>query len=228
MKPYFENKSGKLFHADCLDIMATLGRVDLILTDPPYGLSLGNCGANLGIKGSAGIGKTKKYNKSHTAWDTKRPDSIYFDTMFDVSINQIIWGANYFLDCLPPSRCYIVWYKRQGLPPQDFADCEIAWASYDRNAIVYNCRWHGFIRDSKEKKDYHPTQKPLNVMMFCLQEFSNSSELVLDPFAGSGTSLLAAQKLDHSYIGIEKSERFCEIAAKRLEQNALQLKLFAT
>lgn len=224
MKPYYENKSGSLFHADAIDIMAGSKKYDLVLTDPPYGI-LGNKGKAIG--GGSYRGSTNNFDNSEISWDSCRIDKVYFELMRYISKNQIIWGANYYLDYLPPSRCYIVWYKRDQLPPRTFADCELAWASYDRNAVVYNCRWDGFIRDSRESKVKHPTQKALDVMMWCLQEFANPGQSIIDPFAGSGTSLLAAQRLGFTYTGVEINEKFCEIAAKRLEQDAAQLKLFA-
>jgi site-specific DNA-methyltransferase (adenine-specific) len=117
--------------------------------------------------------------------------------MFRVAKNLIIWGGNYFLDYLPATRCMLTWYKRDGLPDRTFADSELAWTSFDRNAKVYNLRWDGFIRDSKEKKVAHPTQKPLELFKQVLSDFSTEEQLILDPFWD-----LAQQQQQTSWVAV--------------------------
>jgi DNA modification methylase len=108
---------------------------------------------------------------------------------------------------------------QEGRPPRNsFADCELAWTSFDRNPMVFNSRWSGFVKDSKEKRYAHPTQKALDVMKWCVLEFSNPGETVLDPFAGTGTSLVAAAMLSRRYIGIDKDEEYIKIAEERLRE----------
>jgi DNA modification methylase len=111
----------------------------------------------------------------------------------------------------------LVWYKRDGLPVRTFADCELAWTSFDKNAQVFNCRWDGFVRDSREQKVAHPTQKALEVMKWCVEAFSDKGDVILDPFLGSGTTAVAAKMLGRHYIGIEREPEYLEIARKRLE-----------
>jgi DNA modification methylase len=110
----------------------------------------------------------------------------------------------------------LVWYKKDGLRPLSFADCEIAWTSFNRNSMVYNCRWHGFIRDSREERTGHPNPKALEVLKWCVNEFSNENDIIMDPFVGSGTTLVACEELNRKWIGIEIEEKYCEIAKQRI------------
>ena len=135
---------------DCLEVMKSMpdNCVDLVLTDPPYGIGIAKSGT---VGGGSVRGATQKFESCD--WDNAIPHQNYFAEMFRVAKNLIIWGGNYFLDYLPATRCMLTWYKRDGLPDRTFADSELAWTSFDRNAKVYNSRWDGFIRDSKEKTD---------------------------------------------------------------------------
>jgi DNA modification methylase len=208
---------------DCLEIMKGMPdkSVDLVLTDPPYGIRIGKNGS---VGGGSFRGKTQKFD--NIDWDNSIPKKEYFDELFRVSKNQIIWGGNYFLDYLGSTRCLLVWYKRDGLPVRTFADCEIAWTSFNKNSQVFNCRWDGFIRDSKEIKVAHPTQKALEVMKWCVGEFSDDSNTILDPFMGSGTTGVACKELNRNFIGIEILPEYFKIAEQRI--NNTQGSLFNT
>jgi len=209
---YFETENGILYCGDCLEIIKGFPKenVDLVLTDPPYGIKITK---NKTVGGGSKRGKVKQINTID--WDNK-VNKQYFDLMFEISKNQIIWGGNYYIDFLRPTRCILVWYKRDNLPIRSFADCEIAWTSFNKNSMVFNCRWDGFIRDSKEKKVGHPTQKALEVFKWCVLEFSNKGDLILDPFIGSGTTAVACERLNRRWIGIELNEEYCEIAKRRI------------
>lgn len=195
----------KIIHDDCLNYLKRLPSksIPLIITDPPYGLN---------IAASGKVGGGTHFKKK--AWDVL-PAQAYFEEMRRVSRNQIIWGGNYFTDYLPKSRCWLVWFKKQGLPRNSFADCELAWTSFDRNALVFNSRWAGFVKDSQERKE-HPTQKSLEVMKWCVQEFSRAGTLILDPFAGSGSTGVAAKTLGRHSISIEKDRDYIAIARRRI------------
>jgi site-specific DNA-methyltransferase (adenine-specific) len=199
----------RIIQGDCIEHLRALPdkAVTLILTDPPYGL-------NMARRGSIGGGR--QFTPKN--WDVAPPAQEYFDEMRRVSKHQIIWGGNMFSHLLPQSRCWLVWYKKDGLGRNDFADCELAWTSFDRNSLVFNSRWAGFARDSKEKRYAHPTQKALDVMKWCVLEFSNPGETVCDPFCGSGSSLVAAAMLARRYIGMEKEEEYIKIAKERLRE----------
>jgi len=177
--------------------------VDLVLTDPPYGIGMhkqiGKKKGELGDKWGA-------FN-----WDDHRPSKKCFDKLFSLSLNQIIWGGNYY-DFLP-SRCFLIWDKVQRI---DFADCEMAWTSFDTSARIFT-----FARSNMQgfrfPERVHPTQKPLPLMVWCLENYSQPADLILDPFCGSGTTCVAAKMLGRNYIGIDISEKYCEIARQRLE-----------
>jgi len=210
--------------ADCLEVLKSMPdkSVDLILTDPPYGIGIGA----IGYAGDGGA----PHGIGDASWDTARVDSEYIHECMRVGENVIVFGGNYYADLLPASRCWIVWYKKAGLedlPNKMFADAELAWTSFDRNTVVCDVRWHGFIRDSREAKTIHPTQKPLEVMRWILERFSEEGDTILDPFAGSGTTCVAAKILGRKYIGIEISPVYAEIARKRVEQAQYEERLFA-
>lgn len=179
--------------------------IDLIITDPPYGL---------GIAQKGRVGLSQLFEPK--SWDAQRPPRIYFNEMRRISQHQIIWGGNYFADYLPPSRCWLAWWKNAGLPRHTFADCELAWTSFDRPAYVFNSRWRGGIKDSKEPRYAHPTQKPLALMAWCVDLFSAPGSLIVDPFLGTGTTALAAISLGRRCIGIEREPEYLDIARRRL------------
>jgi DNA modification methylase len=141
-----------------------------------------------------------------------------------VSKNQIVFGANYFWDNFYSTQCYIIWDKRGYLPDVPFCDTEFAWTSFtnrmSKRYIVIN---HGFIRDSKDERNGHPTQKPTELMTKIICDFTNPSDLILDPFMGSGTTGVAAVQLGRKFIGIEIDPGYFEIAKKRIEQAQLQI-----
>jgi hypothetical protein len=138
-----------------------------------------------------------------------------FHQMINLAKKHIIWGGNYFH--LPPSRGYLVWDKGEGMAGRSFAECEYAWCSMDMNAKIYK-------RDPLACGDYkgkeHPTQKPLAVMSWAINQASDA-ETLLDPFMGSGTTLVAAKNLGKRAIGIERELKYCEIAVRRLAQQTL-------
>lgn len=198
----------RIIQADCISVLRRLKTksVDLLLTDPPYGIN---------IAGRVQLGKSRRQYK-RSSWDKAPPAAEYFTEMLRVSKHQIIWGGNYFLDNLRPTRCMLVWYKKDGLPRNSFADCEIAWTSFDRTALVFNSRRCGFVRDSREPQYPHPTQKALDVMKWCVEEFSKKGDTILDPFLGTGTTGVAAKLLGRRFIGVERDRDYVAIARKRL------------
>jgi len=201
------------YQGDCLEVMKGIQdkSIDLVLVDPPYGIGIANK-TSLSIKGASN--SVKSFTKKE--WDTFIPTKEYFDEIIRISKNQIIWGGNYFAHLLPPTSCYLVWWKKDGLPRGTFADCELAWTSFKKPAQVYNSRWHGFIRDSKEDKYSHPTQKALDVIQWCVEQFSVDGNTILDCFAGSGTTLEACKNTNRNFIGIEIDQEYCDIIKERV------------
>jgi hypothetical protein len=152
------------------------------------------------------------------AWDDAPPDDELISLIRSCAAHQIIFGGNYF--ALPPSKCWLVWDKLRG--DTDFADCELAWTNLDKSVRRIAYRWNGFLVEpgSKDVRT-HPTQKPLDVMKWAIRQAPATCRSVLDPFMGSGTTLEAAKALGLSAIGIEREEKYCEIAARRLQQEVM-------
>jgi site-specific DNA-methyltransferase (adenine-specific)/modification methylase len=192
-----------LYCGDCMDIMPTLGKVDAVVTDPPYGINM------------AANPVRQKHEKMD--WDAEAIGDRHVMFLLDCSIEQIIWGGNYF--SLPASRGFLIWDKIQ---PENFslAMCEQAWWSEDTNAKIFK---KSVLSYSKE----HPTQKPVELMEWCVSKLKANSGQVLDPFMGSGTTGVACANLGREFIGIEKEPKYFEIACRRIEQAQAQRRLFA-
>ena len=207
---------------DCLDAIKELPTncVDLVLTDPPYGI--GEARKNNPSRSKLAI--AKDYGKSN--WDDKIPDGEYFKEIMRVSKNQIIFGGNYFIEYLYNSPCWIVWDKDNG--ENDFADCELAWTSFKSAVRRYKFRWAGMLQENMKKKEqrFHPTQKPVGLFERILDNYSQLGMTVLDPFFGSGTTAVAALNTGRFFIGIEKEPKYCEIARERVKQARMQGSLF--
>ena len=189
-----------LYLGDCLEVMLTLGKVDAVVTDPPYGIGITKSNRLAVSRGMGG-----KF------WDDVAPD---LSAIPDVP--SIIWGGNYF--DLPPTRCVLVWDKNNA--GRDFADFEMAWTNLDqvaRRMILRPMNMDG--------GKVHPTQKPIAVMQWCLG-FLPNAETILDPFMGSGTTLVACAKLGRKGIGIELDPDYFEIACKRVQAAYDQPDLF--
>ena len=197
-----------LYEGDCLDVLRSLpnASVDAVITDPPYGIGVG------GEWGSSNKGKVKDYGRQE--WDNKPCSAEIVSEMRRVSRWQIIFGGNYF--ALPPSRCWLVWDK---LNSGDFADCELAWTNLPKAVRRIQHRWNGMIREGNEER-FHPTQKPLKVMKWCIDQLPAGCETILDPFAGSGTTGVAALTKGKKVILIEKDAAYCEVIRRRVREAA--------
>ena len=201
MKPYYSESGITIYHGDCREILPHLGPVDLVLTDPPYGI---------GDRMQGGTwGAASKY-ADFRGWDVA-PDMPTLSGIIAKASKSIIWGGNYF--DLEPSRGWLVWNK----PERGFslAEAELAWTNVDAVIRVYDCNRSDPGRE-------HPTQKPLDLMKWCIA-WSKTTGTILDPFMGSGTTLRAAKDLGRKCIGIEISREYCDIAIKRLQQETLPL-----
>ena len=200
MKPYYQDSAVTIYHGDCREIVPTLGRFDLLLTDPPYGI-----GAN---KQTLGTGK-KQFHRGGD-WDNARGEVLPF---IPVATRHIIWGGNYFADLLPVTNDWLVWHKKNdGL---SFSEVEMAWSDLGKNTRIFSHHWSG-------EQKMHPTAKPLVLMTWCLG-LVPEAQTVLDPFAGSGTTGRAAKDLGRKAVLIEIEERYCEIAARRMGQEVFNL-----
>jgi len=219
MKPYYEHGGITIYHGDCREILPTLPKVDLVLTDPPYGINLNTdnsrfSGGNVASVSRRGNG-VGPANGKPVVNDDKPFDPAH---ILALDSDKIIWGWNHFADKLPRGAC-LVWIKRYDESFGTFlSDAELAWMSKGRG--VYCTRDLSNAAIANER--VHPTQKPLSLMTWCLGFFPNSN-LILDPYCGSGTTLRAAKDLQKKAIGIEIEERYCEIAAARLSQEVFAL-----
>jgi site-specific DNA-methyltransferase (adenine-specific)/modification methylase len=191
-----------LYLGDCRDVLPTLGPVDAVVTDPPYGLADKLQGGTWG----------KKYQGEDYDWDARPADLGALP-----NVPTIAWGGNYL--AVPPSRCWLVWYKRDSV--RTMADCELAWTNFDANARVFD--WT--IAATNAERVGHPTQKPIALMKWCI-DFLPTAETILDPFMGSGTTGVAAVQMGRRFIGIERDEAYFDIACRRIEQAQRQGDMF--
>ena len=218
MKILSENPKIVIYNDDCLNILKTMPdkSVDLVLTDPPYGI-----GAD---KGVGGFGSSKTDNHYEDNWDIK-PKKEIFDEMLRVGKSVIIFGGNFFTDLLPVNGHWIVWDKTGGIKFENpFSDCELAWTNIDKKMVKkYIVIQQGFI--AQERDRFHPTQKPVDLFRAIIKDYSEGG-IILDPFMGSGTTGVACANLNRNFIGIEISEKYCSIAEERIKAVLNQQKLF--
>ena len=211
----------RIINADCMDILRELPDkcVDLVMTDPPYGIDYGGQLRGKG-DGKGGIDKNGWRGWNAPEWDKERPKKEVFEQMLRISKNQIIWGGNYFADYLPPSQGWLVWNK--GQRNFSLADGELAWTSFDKALRIFDYSRGQALKDGK----IHPTQKPLSLMKWCIEKGTNEGDLVLDCFSSSGTTALAARILKRRFICIEKDEEYWRASVERIEEAKRQGELF--
>ena len=211
-----------LYLGDCREVLPTLGKVDAVVTDPPYGIDYGKSG---GFNASHGWGEWRE----NVEWDKERPAADVFELLLQAGKHKIIWGGNYFTDLLPPTMQWLVWDK--GQRNFSLADCEFAWSSQQKAARIFTYargNESGFAPKSKEERQYtsgHPTQKPLALMKWCLG-FVPKAQTILDPFMGSGTTGVAAVQMGRDFIGIERETKYFDIACRRIEDAQRQGDMF--
>lgn len=184
--------------------------IDLLYTDPPYGISVVN------KKGSIGKGIIAKEG----IYKQVIGDDKYFDPTYLLNIGekQVIWGANYFHDKLPLETVWIVWDKDR---PQGttFSDCELAWTNKKGVAIKkYKCTWNGMVREGENDKRVHPTQKPLKISINILEDFSIDGDLIADLFLGSGSTMVAAHQIKRKCYGMELDPHYCQVIIDRMQK----------
>jgi len=204
--PFYDRDGITIYHGDCKELVPRLGRFDLLLTDPPYGI--GKCGMK---RSTSKHGGRKAYE--FLGWDLERPPAWLIGMLLDAAEKHIVWGGNYFVDSLPPAMKWLVWDKGQRI---DQSDGELAWTSLEGAMRIHTLNRVALMQDGAE----HPTQKPEQLIRWCIQQ-AGEVQTILDPFAGSGTTGRAAKDLGKRAVLIEREERFCEIAARRLSQDVL-------
>lgn len=210
MKPYYSEAGIEIYHADCREVIPTLGKVDLVLTDPPYGLG------DSWKRTYHGPSGTTKLWGDVPDWDEKAEPWVA-ELLLKLETNLVFWGANNYL--MPPSACWFIWDKLQESKRAEF---EMAWTTLKCGHKAFRMSSIDANWNCRETSKQHPNEKPLGLMQWCLKWFPKARS-VIDPFMGSGTTLVAAKMLGRRAIGIELDERHCETAACRLAQGVLPL-----
>jgi len=212
----------EVFNEDCMSFMARYHDkyFDLAVVDPPYGIGFSDY-----ERGSSGIKVKERYTKNGKKdWDKGIPTNEYFEQLFRVSKNQIIWGGNYF--DLPPTQCFIFWYKQNPVP--NFADGELAWTSFKKPAVCIDYRYYGNLQGKTSVKDQklHPTQKPITLYDYIFANFSTPNQRILDTHLGSGSSRIAAHKAGLDFTACEIDKDYFDASVKRYNDFKAQLTLF--
>ena len=197
----------KVFNEGCLETMKRMPdkSVDLVLTDPPYGIGI-----------SSNPVRQKHIKKE---WDNNTPLDLIFNEIFRISKNQIIWGANYFN--LPPSKCFLIWDKMIG-EGMSFADCEMAWTSFKKPTRIKK------LLSRSENGKIHPTQKPIDLYDWVIKKYAEPNAKILDTHLGSGSIAIAVEKANRldkmnlQFVGIEIDKEYYENALNRIEQYCRQ------
>jgi DNA modification methylase len=213
-----------LYLGDCREILPTLGKVDALVCDPPYGIGESAGKAKTRTSGLASrLRDASRYRRDYgdDAWDDTTADDELALAMLCAKW-CVVFGGNYY--DLPPSSCWLVWDKLNG--DTDFADCELAWTNLPKAVRRIRFLWNGCMRRERDIEREHPTQKPVDVMKWCIEHLPEPSRTILDPFMGSGTTLVAAVKLGRHGIGIEREQRYFDIACRRIEAAYRQPDLF--
>lgn len=231
MTPYYESDGIAIYHGDCAEIAPQLGRFDLLCTDPPYGIGE----ARSMSRGRSKVVRDKRKGNVRAVvavkdygvsdWDDRPVSDALLTDLRSRAQWQCIFGGNYY--SLPPSSAWLVWDKENG--SNSFADAELAWTNCECAVRLRRHQWNGMIRGGVAgvlaEPRYHPTQKPLAVMSWAISLCAERPTSVLDPFMGSGTTLVACRNLGIRAVGIEREERYCEIAVRRLAQRTLGLEI---
>jgi site-specific DNA-methyltransferase (adenine-specific) len=200
--------TSEVFNMDCMEGMAKYPDryFELAIVDPPYGININSCG------------RFRHYGGKGKKWDINIPNDDYFNELFRISINQIIWGGNYFY--LPPTKCFLIWDKIQ---PENvsFASCEYAWTSFNKSAKTFYNR-----PQNMDLKRIHPTQKPIKLYKWLLTNYAKQGDKILDTHLGSGSSRIAAYEMGFDFTGFELDKDYFDAQEKRFNDFKAQLKLF--
>ena len=216
MKPYYQDDAVTIYHGDCREILPELPKVDLVLTDPPYGI-----GVNTAWLTELHLARSKPANMSD---DLLQGDDGSLDLSFLFNYPQwLVWGFPYIYN--KDATGWLVWDKQPGLDTRGITTpVECASTNLWRGWRMIRNMWGGYYREDGEQRYGHPTQKPIKLFHQIIADYSNNG-LILDPFMGSGTTIRAAKDLGRKCIGIEIEEKYCEIAANRCSQMVMDLTL---
>ena len=216
--PYSE-----VYLMDCVDGLRHYpdNYFDLSVVDPPYGIGMDS--THFVTKSS----NASATNYGKKDWDKEAPSDIYFKELIRVSKNQIVWGANHFIERINKnSSCWLVWDKNNG--ESIHADCELAWTSFGTSVKYIKYTWHGMRQQNMKNKEQriHPTQKPIALYDWIFANYAKEGDLILDTHVGSGSSRIAADKAGLNFVGFEIDEEYFNAANKRFDNFKSQTRLF--
>ncbi len=211
-----------LYLGDCREILPTLSGIGAIISDPPYGIGYAHGGNDV-----VGIGHGRY--STHFAKEKIDGDDEPFDPspLLALGLPTVLFGANHFAHCLPPSAKWLIWDKRAASHHcNDFADVEMAWTNIDGVARIFRHHWDGMMKASEQgQARVHPTQKPVALMKWVIGQFPVAPSVIADPFMGSGTTGVAAVQLQRQFIGIELNEKYFDVACRRIDDAQRQQRL---
>lgn len=224
-EPFYQDDYVTIYNADCWDVLPHLGTNFALVSDPPYGINA--VYTRTGKRNRANL----KNWKRQTFASEQRPSIVNDDKPFDPShllvFDKIaLFGANHFANKLPPRGKWLIWDKRKGTPSDYNSDAELIWTNEQGAVRLYSHLWRGLVREGAENvangSKLHPAQKPIALVKWIILQLKiEPPQIIIDPYAGSGTTLAAAKDLGLRAIGIEVEEKYCQIAKNRLIQNPL-------
>lgn len=233
LEPYYSDGRVTVYNADCRELLPAIATDDvaLVLTDPPYGIKLDAAYGARRPNAGGYVGAAGGYVKASRDHPQVYGDDEPYDPALLMRFPRLVlFGANHFADKLPASGAWLVWDKLDGLTTEkreqgfnDGADAELAWTNLGGTVRMYRHMWNGLLRKSEIGEHLHPTQKPVAMMRWILQRWTQPGDLILDPYMGSGPVARACADLGRRYVGIEVSEHYCRVAVERLAQQSFDL-----
>ena len=225
-----KRKDNAYICCDCMEVMRAMPDkcVDVAIVDPVYGgvTQGGYMKEQGGKRVGNGLADRRLYNQA--IWEQKKTPKEYFDELFRVSKNQVIWGGNYFIESIAKdSQGWIVWDKRRN-EGVTFADGELAWTSFNRALRIFRFKWDGMLQENMKDKEQriHPTQKPVALYEWILKNYAHEGDLIFDTHVGSASSLIACERLGFNFIGCEMDEEYYKISSDRFKAETAQMTLF--
>ena len=217
------------YNMDCMQGMAEFPDkyFDLAIVDPVYG-GVSKGGYMTHNKGQhIGTGSAMQKGYHDALWCQEKTPVEYFDELRRVSKNQIIWGGNYFANSLPESQCWLIWDKEHAVE-RTFADCELAWTSFNKAARIFRYMWDGMLQGNMKIKEdrIHPTQKPVALYEWCLNRYAKPGDIILDTHVGSGSSLVACRNTNHKFVGFEIDSEYYNMAKERVDAALAQMNIY--
>lgn len=215
-----------LYHADLLDVLPAIQKADAVIVDPPYGIGEA-AGKNrsrtkpFGSKSAMASKPVPATDYGDDEWDDAPLDAPRLALVLAAAPRVVLWGGNYY--GLPAASKWLVWDK---INSGDFADCELAWTNLPGAVRMFRHMWNGMLRDSERGQRVHPTQKPVALMRWCLQQAGNPASVV-DPCMGSSPVGVACVEAGIAYVGVEREQRYFDVACQRIEAAQRQERLFA-